>query len=70
MLGLASQADDVRRGKKLVRRSARTLKKAMKIHAGVVRKGALSPKCAAALKDVLTKAVGKCQTWRSSFCVE
>jgi hypothetical protein len=70
MLGLAAQTDDAYRGKRIVRKAQRTLKRAIKVRAGVVRKGALSPECAAALDEILTNAVGKCQTWRKSFCVE
>jgi CSLREA domain-containing protein len=70
MLGIAAQSDDTHRGKRVVRKAVRTLKKAIKVHTGVVRKGALSSDCATALDEILTNAVGKCQIWRKSFCVE
>jgi CSLREA domain-containing protein len=67
MLASSCQTDDSRRGKKLVKKAMKVLKKAEKIRAGVVRKGGLSDDCSAALIDMLGKAREQCRSWRDTF---
>jgi cysteine-rich repeat protein len=66
-LGQAWQGEQSGHGKKFVTKAVRLLNQAERIRRGVARKGRLSPECAAALDEMLSKARQKCQGWRSSF---
>ena len=67
MLASSCQSDDARRGRKLVKKAVKVLKKAERIRAAVVRKGAISDGCSTALTDMLSKARERCLRWRNSF---
>src|SRR5262245_38225391 len=65
-LAQASQTVSQGRGRKFVTKAVRVLNQAERIRKGSVRKGRLSPECAAALEQMLGDARRKCQSWRRS----